>query len=52
MSEKADPYAGMGGSYLLDPLTGVRTRVEFTKDAEPAAAVAADEGIAPVANQE
>lgn len=27
-----DPYAGQGGSYLLDPVTGERTLVERTED--------------------
>ena len=29
-----DPYAGMGGSYLLDPATGERTLIERTQEPE------------------
>jgi len=44
-----DEFAGHGGSYLLDPATGVRTLVERTEDPaqtpaeQPAAADAAQE---------
>lgn len=28
LADSVDELAGQGGSYLLDPLTGIRTRVE------------------------
>lgn len=37
MSDERDEFAGVGGSYVLDPATGKRRRVEEpTKDAAPA----------------
>jgi hypothetical protein len=33
-----DEHAGVGGSFVLDPATGQRARVEFTKNADDAAA--------------
>lgn len=32
-----DPYAGHGGSYILDPKTGERRLVERTQEAAPPA---------------
>lgn len=44
-----DDYAGQGGSYLLDPETGVRTLVERTEEAQPvSAAVETAEADQPV----
>lgn len=38
-----DRYAGQGGSYVMDPETGVRTLVERTEDNLQAPPVPADE---------
>lgn len=32
-----DEYQGQGGSYLLDPKTGIRTLIERTEPATPSA---------------
>lgn len=41
-----DPFAGQGGSYTADPVTGVRRLVERTQDDNhQAPAVPAEEGI-------
>lgn len=38
LDEKLDEFRGQGGSYVVDPETGVRTLVERTKSAEEAEA--------------
>lgn len=38
-----DPYAGQGGSYTRDPVTGVRTLIERTQDHGEAPPVPADD---------
>jgi hypothetical protein len=42
MPEVKDEYAGQGGSYILDPETGVRTLVDRTDMPAPAVAPAQD----------
>jgi len=37
MSELTDDFAGLGGSYQVDPVTGVRTLVERTQTEAPPA---------------
>lgn len=48
MSDTTNPdeYAGQGGSYVLDPVTGIRTLVSRTQD-DAEAAPAAPEFDAP-----
>lgn len=43
-----DIYAGQGGSYLLDPATGLRTLVQRTEDAAPALEAAVQPVAAPL----
>jgi len=41
-----DPYAGQGGSYLLDPKTGKRTRIEAPTEHPSEDASLLDNGVA------
>jgi hypothetical protein len=45
-----DEYSGMGGTYLLDPVTGARTLVERTQ--EPGDPAPVQSPITPVEAQE
>ena len=44
-----DEFAGQGGTYLLDPATGVRTLIERTEDKPAAAPVTIEQPADPVA---
>jgi hypothetical protein len=49
MPEVKDEFAGQGGSYILDPATGVRTLVDRTDMLAPAVAPVAPAEVQPEA---